>query len=50
MHLWSGDEYGGQQTIKRTAPVGEPPVFYRKDWEGADTFKANLAGYGIDVP
>ena len=30
IHLWSGEAYSGGQ-IRVPAPMGQPPVFYRKD-------------------
>ncbi|WP_205831493.1 alpha-glucosidase [Bacillus sp. RO2] len=37
VHVWSGKEYaGGDITVN--APIGEPPVFYRKNSEWADLF------------
>ena len=29
-HLWTGQEYEGQQTVTADCPIGYPPVFYRK--------------------
>lgn len=38
IHFWSGKEYnGGQYTIK--APIGYPPVFFRKESKWAETFQ-----------
>ena len=38
IHLWSGESYGkGWHTVK--APVGEPPVFYRKESQFAKLFE-----------
>ncbi len=31
VHVWSGTEYGGGREIEVAAPLGEPPVFYRKN-------------------
>jgi alpha-glucosidase len=31
IHVWSGTEYPGGADIEVPAPLGEPPVFYRKD-------------------
>ncbi|WP_374055061.1 alpha-glucosidase [Rossellomorea sp. FM04394] len=39
IHLWTGDTYsGGQITVN--APIGEPPVFYRKKSVYRDLFEA----------
>ena len=44
VHAWTGEEYqGGWYRVK--APLGEPPVFYRKGSEFAETF-AKLSGVG----
>lgn len=38
VHLWTGEEYeGGTITVK--APIGEPPVFYRKGSAYSDLFE-----------
>ncbi|MGG4130501.1 alpha-glucosidase [Paenibacillus illinoisensis] len=38
IHLWTGKEYrGGSVTV--AAPIGQPPVFYRKDSMWKDLFK-----------
>ncbi|MGL1892916.1 MAG: alpha-glucosidase [Spirochaetaceae bacterium] len=38
IHVWSGKEYkGGWVTVK--SPIGEPPVFYKKDSKHAELFK-----------
>lgn len=38
IHLWTGDEYGkGSHTVP--APLGDTPVFYRKDSEYAPLFE-----------
>lgn len=37
--LWSGKEYPGSQTVKVDAPVGQPPVFYRKISPYASVFQ-----------
>ncbi len=38
VHLWTGTEYGGgEHTLK--APLGQPPVFYRKDSAWAELFR-----------
>lgn len=31
IHVWSGNEYAGGQAVEVDAPIGEPPVFYRKE-------------------
>jgi alpha-glucosidase len=30
IHIWSGTEYAGGADVEVAAPLGEPPVFYRK--------------------
>jgi sulfoquinovosidase len=30
IHIWSGTEYAGGADVEVVAPLGEPPVFYRK--------------------
>lgn len=37
VHVWSGKEFG-QGTHEVNAPIGQIPVFYRKDSEYADLF------------
>ncbi len=38
IHLWTGEEYGcGEVTVK--APIGQPPVFYRKDSNYRELFE-----------
>lgn len=38
VHLWTGKEYtGGEFTVD--APIGQPPVFYRKDSEYKELFE-----------
>jgi alpha-glucosidase len=38
IHLWSGAEYGGG-SLTVEAPIGMPPVFYRKDTPWIDLFR-----------
>lgn len=38
IHLWSGQEFSGGE-IKVKAPLGQPPVFYRKDSEYRELFE-----------
>jgi len=46
IHLWSGKEYTkGDYTVD--APIGQPPVFYKKNSEHAALFDAVRAKYGI---
>ncbi len=40
VHLWTGDVFTGNQTIDISAPIGFPPVFYRK----LSTFKPLFEG------
>ncbi len=37
IHLWSGEEYSGGY-VRVDAPLGHPPVFYRKDSSFAELF------------
>ncbi len=37
IHVWSGKEFSGG-TVKIDAPLGQPPVFYRKDSKFSDIF------------
>ena len=30
VHLWSGGDYAGGGEVEVAAPLGEPPVFYRR--------------------
>lgn len=48
VHLWTGAEYGkGTHTV--AAPIGYPPVFYKKDSEHAELFEAIQKKYGNKV-
>lgn len=38
IHLWTGKSFSGNQTIKIDSPIGEPPVFYRKESKFKDLF------------
>jgi alpha-glucosidase len=31
IHVWSGVEFTGGADVEVDAPLGQPPVFYRKD-------------------
>ena len=45
VHLWTGEEYrGGDTTVK--APVGQIPVFYRKDSKYRTLFEEIRQKYG----
>lgn len=44
VHLWSGTEYGGG-TVCVDAPLGCPPVFYRRDSAWAEHFAALRAQF-----
>ena len=39
IHLWSGKEFGGG-VCKVSAPIGKPPVFYRKESPWAELFSS----------
>lgn len=46
IHLWSGTAYGkGTHTVP--APIGQPPVFYKKTSKWADLMASITARYGI---
>ena len=47
IHLWSGKAYGGG-THTTAAPLGEPPVFYKKSAGCADLFRSVRRKYGCD--
>lgn len=49
IHLWTGQEFFGEQTINVEAPIGYPPVFYKKDSPIAEELLVNLRSAGIDV-
>lgn len=38
VHIWSGSEHQGGQTLTVDAPLGSPPVFYRKGANRTDLF------------
>ncbi|MDQ1184352.1 alpha-glucosidase [Agrobacterium larrymoorei] len=38
VHIWTGLRYDGGQEITVDAPLGQPPVFYRKGSQNADLF------------
>jgi alpha-glucosidase len=40
VHVWSGAEFGGGREVEVAAPLGEPPVFYRKGSPHAHLFTA----------
>ena len=39
VHLWTGKPYAGGQSYTVDAPLGQPPVFYRRDSAYADLFR-----------
>ncbi|CAJ1228930.1 alpha-glucosidase [Levilactobacillus zymae] len=43
VHLWSGRQYTGHQTLTVVAPVGQPPVFYRAGCADRRLFQDLLA-------
>jgi sulfoquinovosidase len=43
-HVWSGATYGGGTQAEVAAPLGQPPVFHRRDSRWGELF-AELAGY-----
>ena len=49
IHLWTGEEFEGEQSITVEAPIGYPPVFYKKDSPIAEDLLVNLRSAGIDV-
>ncbi len=38
VHVWSGETHDGGQEVTVAAPLGQPPVFFRKDAENAGLF------------
>ncbi|QCI99660.1 alpha-glucosidase [Agrobacterium larrymoorei] len=38
VHIWSGSVHEGGQEVTIAAPLGQPPVFYRKDAKNAELF------------
>ncbi|QCR37851.1 alpha-glucosidase [Nissabacter sp. SGAir0207] len=38
VHLWSGEPYDGGREVTVAAPLGQPPVFYRRDSQWATLF------------
>ncbi|XP_035693945.1 sulfoquinovosidase-like [Branchiostoma floridae] len=52
VHLWTGASYTGGQVVSVSAPVGEPPVFYRVASTWADVFRKILTDFPRlrDVP
>ncbi len=38
IHLWSGNGYSGNKTVKVSCPIGQPPVFYRSKSKFKDIF------------
>jgi alpha-glucosidase len=53
IHLWSGRAYGsvaGSSTATVAAPIGQPAVFYRSDWQGISVLRSKLGAFGIAVP
>lgn len=47
IHLWTGKEYHGG-TVNVAAPMGYPPVFYRKDSVYCPLFEHIRAAYGLN--
>ncbi|WP_281658572.1 alpha-glucosidase [Halobacillus sp. Cin3] len=47
IHLWTGEEFTGGN-VEVEAPLGQPPVFYRKGSEYADLYKKIRAEYTIE--
>ena len=43
VHLWTGKEYTGGGLVTIDAPIGHPPVFYRKESEWKELFE-EIAG------
>ena len=39
VHLWSGNSYQGGQSVRVPAPLGQPPVFWRKGSARAELFR-----------
>lgn len=50
VHLWSGEEHGSRRKGVRAtvaAPIGEPPVFYRKGSEAGADLRSELDRQGL---
>ncbi|RUS85115.1 hypothetical protein EGW08_007120 [Elysia chlorotica] len=39
VHVWSGQQLTGLQTIDAASPLGQPPVYYRSDSSFSSTFQ-----------
>ena len=39
VHLWTGEEAAGGHTVTVPAPLGQPPVFYRKGSKWSQLFQ-----------
>ena len=39
VHLWTGEEAAGGHTVTVPAPLGKPPVFYRKGSQWSQLFQ-----------
>lgn len=47
VHLWTGKEYSGGKVISVAAPLGQPPVFFRKSSSWVSLFK-EIGSYGTN--
>lgn len=45
VHLWTGMEFNGHQTVRVESPIGFPPVFYRKASNFAQLFESITEKY-----
>ena len=49
VHLWTGEQYDGGQTVSVDAPIGYPAVFYRLDSEAMSDILDTMRSNGLDV-
>jgi len=47
VHLWTGDIYTGNQSVNVNAPIGFPPVFYRKQGKFKTLFEEITKKYKL---
>ena len=48
VHFWTGKVYPGKTGFRVPAPLGQPPVFYRKGSAYEELFRLAAAEYGIE--
>jgi alpha-glucosidase (family GH31 glycosyl hydrolase) len=49
VHLWTGEQFEGGQTVSVDAPIGYPAVFYRLDSEAMSDILDTMRNNGLDV-